>query len=359
MASSEGFLPASRRYCSVMTALDNVLCPRVVAAASSCCRNAVAVHPACHPMALSPCLLGALPWPEKPQHGLPMECFFRGARTFLVELAEPVVVRGRPPVRVQRAIEDDILEYVHGMKHSLLPGDKVLAPWEPDMVRFGPGTVLVGIETRDPLRASEDEEIMVQFWNGKEVKLPLGVALWIPPSRWERIVEMIHMPFTSRLKARKNPDTNSCFFSCSPVAVPVPLCTLGSLSRHNLLCWLHLHQHCGGTCCSSVHVGCICCCHPRTEAWWPLPSHSLVLPKGKQGAEPSSKPSLRLPDLEGPKQEFGARCGVLPDERAVMHRAGNTNSSLLEKPKLRDSARPAWKYWKRSQHKSILAIQLP
>lgn len=75
---------------------------------------------------------------------------------FLVEFAKPLVSHGRHPVCVQKTAKDDILEYVNGMKHSLLPGDKVLAPWEPDMARYGPGTVLTGIETRDPLRGKKD-----------------------------------------------------------------------------------------------------------------------------------------------------------------------------------------------------------
>lgn len=74
--------------------------------------------------------------------------------TFLVEFAKPPVSHGRHPV--QKTGKDDIVEYVNGMKHSLLPGDKVLAPWEPDMARYGPGTVLTGIETRDPLRGKKD-----------------------------------------------------------------------------------------------------------------------------------------------------------------------------------------------------------
>lgn len=75
---------------------------------------------------------------------------------FLVEFDKPLESRGRHPVCVQKTAKDDILEYVNGMKHSLLPGDKVLAPWEPDMARYGPGTILTGIETRDPLRGKKD-----------------------------------------------------------------------------------------------------------------------------------------------------------------------------------------------------------
>lgn len=80
---------------------------------------------------------------------------------FLVEFAEPFRSQGRPPVCLQKTVKDDILEYTNGMKHSLLPGDKVLAPWEADTGRYGPGTVLTGIETRDPLRGKKDSALIL------------------------------------------------------------------------------------------------------------------------------------------------------------------------------------------------------
>uniref|UniRef100_A0A8C3JG80 Chromosome 11 open reading frame 16 n=1 Tax=Calidris pygmaea TaxID=425635 RepID=A0A8C3JG80_9CHAR len=287
---------------------------------------------------------------------------------FLVEFAKRLVSHGGHPMCVQKTAKDDILEYMNGMKHSLLPGDKVLAPWEPDMARYGPGTVLTGIETRDPLRASEDEEITVQFWNNKKVKLPRDVALWIPPSLWERIVEMIHMPFTSRLKPRESLNANSCIFSCSLKPALVPVCAVHSLAKHCLLCspcWPHYRYHCDGICCLTAHVRCICCCHPRVDAWWPLPSRSLVFQRKTAEAESSSEPSPHLLELEGPNQEEPAvvaasspssnsECDLEPflTKSAVVDSAVNTDSSCLEKPMLKVSARPKGKYWKRSLHKS-------
>lgn len=89
---------------------------------------------------------------------------------FLVEFAKPLVSHGRHPVCVQKTAKDDILEYVNRMKHSLLPGDKVLAPWEPNMARYGPGTVLTGIETRDPLQGKKGAAFffLVLLWNINE-----------------------------------------------------------------------------------------------------------------------------------------------------------------------------------------------
>ncbi|CAM2115491.1 unnamed protein product [Caretta caretta] len=199
--------------------------------------------------------------------------------TFLVEFDKPPASGDKYSVCVQKTARDDILEYVNRMRHSILPGDKVLAPWEPDLVRYGPGTILLGIETRDPLRASEDEEIMVYFWNDKKVKVPLGVALWIPPDMWERIVEMIHMPFSSRLKFMNPHNTTSSYTStCRFLRAPI---------------------------------------------------HSCALDDGLKSEEEMCLTKSTMVDS-----------------------AIYTDSSLSEKPKLKDAARPEWKYWKRSHPKS-------
>lgn len=197
--------------------------------------------------------------------------------------------------------------------------------------------------------ASEDEEITVQFWNDKKVKLVRDVALWIPPGLWERIVEMIHMPFTSRVKHRGSPDTNSCIFSCSCKRALIPVCAAHCLAKHCLLCspcWPWFHCHCDGVCCLSAHVRCICCCHPHVDAWWPLPSTSLVFQSETEEAESSSKHSPHLLELKGPKQEAAAAVGAfspssapeldlepLPSKSTVVDCAVNRGFGCLEKPR--------------------------
>ncbi|XP_053924945.1 uncharacterized protein C11orf16 homolog [Cuculus canorus] len=400
MACSEGFLPTGHRYCSAMPALDKFSCSSVIPTVNSCCRSPFVVHPAWIAEHLTPqrcqwishCLPSPGPaWKRQSTSGRSVHLdsnvpvlvrgeqdgfYYQGTvkqeiegerGMFLVEFAKPLASRGRHPECEQKTAKDDILEYMNGMKHSLLPGDKVLAPWEPEMARYGPGTVLMGIETRDPLRASENEEIVVQFWNDKKVKLPCDVALWIPPGLWERIVEMIHMPFTSRVKPRESPDTNSCIFSCNPKPAPIRLCAIPSLAKHCLLCspcWPHFHYHCDGIFCLSAYVRCICCCHPRVDAWWPLPSRSLVFQRDIEEAESISEPSPHLLEPEGPNQEETAAVAAsspssdsewdpepFSTKSTVVDSAVNTDSSCLEKPRLKDSVRPEGKYWKRRHHK--------
>ncbi|XP_054489958.2 uncharacterized protein C11orf16 homolog isoform X2 [Agelaius phoeniceus] len=396
MAHLEGSLPRGHRYCSVRPALDRFSCSTVISTVNPCCRSSFVVYPAWIAEHLTPqrcqwishCLPSPGPawkslgesggtdsnvpvlargeqdgfyYPGTVKEGIESE---RGM--FLVEFAKPLVSHGRHPVCVQKTAQGDILEYVNGMKHSLLPGDRVLAPWEPDGARYGPGTVLRGIETRDPLRASEDEEITVQFWNDKQVKLPRGVALWIPPSLWERIVEMIHI---SRVKPRPSQDSNSCIFPCCPKASLIPVCALCSLAKHCLLCspcWPHFQHHCaGGICCSSAWVRCICCCHPCAAAWWALPSRSLLFQDRAEEAESSSELSPGLLELKGTKQGEAATVATSasssdserdlkppPAKGTGGDSALITGSSCLEKPRLRNSARPEGEYWKRSHHKS-------
>lgn len=103
-----------------------------------------------------------------------------------MEFARPLVSHGKHPVCVGKAAKDDILEYTNGMKHSLLPGDKVLAPWEPDMVRYGPGTVLTGIETREPLRGKKNATatFLMLLWDVREtvrINLCCGATASEPP----------------------------------------------------------------------------------------------------------------------------------------------------------------------------------
>lgn len=46
----------------------------------------------------------------------------------------------------------DMVHHTRSHSHSLGPGDTVLAPWGPELWKYGPGRVLAGLEPRDPLR---------------------------------------------------------------------------------------------------------------------------------------------------------------------------------------------------------------
>lgn len=56
-----------------------------------------------------------------------------------------------PSPRQSVVLAEDVIQFSPFTDYSLQPGDKVLAPWEPDRQRYGPATVL-GVETREPQR---------------------------------------------------------------------------------------------------------------------------------------------------------------------------------------------------------------
>uniref|UniRef100_UPI00398E37DB uncharacterized protein C11orf16 homolog n=1 Tax=Pristiophorus japonicus TaxID=55135 RepID=UPI00398E37DB len=95
----------------------------------------------------------------------------------------------------------DITHYEDARRHGIRPGCKVLAPWQADMERYGPGTVLQGREQRG-LHSDHDgsEGLIVNFWNGKTEKVPPGIAIWIPVLLGERIILELQMTITTKQK---------------------------------------------------------------------------------------------------------------------------------------------------------------
>lgn len=92
----------------------------------------------------------------------------------------------------------DIIDYEDAKRHTILTGDKVLAPWEPEGERYGPGTVLEGHEKRQA-EGPEDKLITVSFTNGKVEKVQANTALWIPKEVFERLALELKMPRDARV----------------------------------------------------------------------------------------------------------------------------------------------------------------
>lgn len=71
----------------------------------------------------------------------------------LVEFEVPLITDPKLPAQRQNVVlEDDVIQFLPSVECSLRPGDKVLALCEPDEQRYGPGTVLLASEARDPQR---------------------------------------------------------------------------------------------------------------------------------------------------------------------------------------------------------------
>uniref|UniRef100_A0A2K5YYK2 Chromosome 11 open reading frame 16 n=1 Tax=Mandrillus leucophaeus TaxID=9568 RepID=A0A2K5YYK2_MANLE len=227
----------------------------------------------------------------------------------LVEFEAPLVAGPKLPAQQQRVVlEEDVIPLSPSVGYSLRPGDKVLALWQPGQQQYGPGTVLLGLEMRDPRRASKEEEITVHFWNGRAAKVPLGGVQSVSLAIWKKALP---------------PGTP---FLC-------PLC----------------HPH---ACCQLLCQGCLCGCPPCGTTWWPLTRTSEVTARELPELEP---PAQLLP-LEGPKGEKVATHAPLandlemgPPQRLMVNSAVNTDPILLETP-LRQSGlcQPEWRYWRRN-----------
>ncbi|XP_066439759.1 uncharacterized protein C11orf16 homolog isoform X2 [Eleutherodactylus coqui] len=266
----------------------------------------------------------------------------------LIEFTEPCVDGERFPAMLQKTRACDVIHHEEALRHCIVPGDNVLAPWEPQLTRYGPGTVILGLETRDPLRATEDEELTVSFWNGKKSTVPLRVAVWISPSVHYRIVDTLHRPISSRLSYRDTADRSATYSS----AVAVPMCSADH--AHKYRC----HYH-------SIHSHLPTCC----QDWWPLSPRTTVYIRGKKDVDeellnPTMKTRARRckerdrrssssSEAEGQEslddESDDETCLSKTTQTTMVDSAVNTDSSLWEKQRLDTSDRPDWKYWKRNQ----------
>ncbi|CAK8693273.1 unnamed protein product [Clavelina lepadiformis] len=119
-----------------------------------------------------------------------------GSRSrFLIEFNR--TRKGRD-LRMQETALHDMIAVNDALRHSIVADDKVLAPWQQDGKRYGPGKVLRGIERRNTIGDPKDSDIVVTFWNGKTETIPRGVAVWIPNLLHDRIVVELQMPISAR-----------------------------------------------------------------------------------------------------------------------------------------------------------------
>ncbi|KAJ8344020.1 hypothetical protein SKAU_G00313490 [Synaphobranchus kaupii] len=253
---------------------------------------------------------------------------------YLVEFDSRAVEGGSCETVLQLTSPLDLVHHTQAHGHSLVPGDKVLAPWEASLARYGPGSVIQGVEMRDPLRGRNESGLQVLFWNGCQVRVPGEVAVWIPTSLHERILQELQRPLCFHGDARSClpwPRYNLCpGIPCLAPPPPTPLV---------------LPHHC-----------------PH-EDWWRLsamPPYAneltgTTLKSGREELERKVDAQLKeLGGLGGAGSQSSSDVGDEVDEETkpagvdVASAAVNTDVSLLEKPKSDPLGRPAWRYWGRS-----------
>ncbi|XP_045146867.1 uncharacterized protein C11orf16 homolog [Echinops telfairi] len=279
----------------------------------------------------------------------------------LVEFEAPQITGPRLSVQRHRhrvVLKEEAIQLSPPIVSPLRPGDKVLAPWEPNGQRYGPGTVLLGLETREPERGPKDEEITVHFWNGKTTTVPPGGAIWVPLVVWQAAVERLHKPVT---REHLGP---LLWAPCCSLPGPGPGCVHTGLPLGTqFLCPL-CPSH---TCCQPLCLGSLCCCPSARPTWWPLPG-TLAEDTAGELPGPELKPTAQLLPLEGPQElavqapvslspststsaeddlENDLRMGLPP--RLQGSSTLNTAAPVLEKPpRQRGLCQPAWRYWRRN-----------
>ncbi|CAK7315184.1 Uncharacterized protein C11orf16 [Vulpes lagopus] len=277
----------------------------------------------------------------------------------LVEFEVPLITDPKLPAQWQSMVlEEDVIQCLPTMDYSLEPGDKVLAPWEPDQQRYGPGTVLLGSEAREPQQASKGGEITVHFWNGNTATVPLGRVQWVPLAVWKKAVERLHKPL---IQEHPRP---LLWAPCCSLWGPATGCvTSGPSLGTPFPCPPCVPP----ACCQLLCQGCLCCCSLAGPTWWPLTRTSGGTAKECSEVEP--KPPTQLLPLVHPKEDEAsvrAPLGVssssssssekdletdlqmgLP-QRLMVDGTVNTDLVLPEKCPRRQGGlhQPGWRYWR-------------
>uniref|UniRef100_A0A672PPW5 Si:dkey-8l13.5 n=1 Tax=Sinocyclocheilus grahami TaxID=75366 RepID=A0A672PPW5_SINGR len=244
---------------------------------------------------------------------------------------------------VQPICQPDMVSLASAHRHSIVPGDTVLAPWEPDMRRYGPGRVISGMELRDPLKSDEGLlGLQVLFWNGMTIHVPKQLAVWIPASHREQIIKDLQ------------------HYSSRPCCYRVSHC--GTMNCFELPC--HQSNH--------LSLPSIPPCHCPVKRCWPMFMSSPLL-NNQRRDELERKFDLQLKELQSSQQTQVPSCSSSstcdsdeneedtaaekhrPSRSELVSRSINTEISCLRKPYTQPETRPAWRYWKRGsaepQHK--------
>ncbi|XP_055505946.1 uncharacterized protein C11orf16 homolog [Leucoraja erinacea] len=278
---------------------------------------------------------------------------------------------------VQKTALHDIIQYNEGMRHAVVPGDNVLAPWESDRIRYGPGIVVFGIETRDPLQAMEDDEISVKFWNAKTVKVSKNVAMWIPSTMYKRVLQELLTPLSSRHQVMDNE-----FTSCRDVCLHgphvnelarqchfEPMCTQSLFSHfpghdpyHNY--WNGFYH---GFHCLPVYPPCYCFQEVIPPVGWFPVTPKYINSTTCDADALDKKITLQLQELDVPKKKFSEKLLSSPSSASSSEDSDSSLETIVCKPTLEDKGvntysvlersrgkardRPGWRYWRQSHQK--------
>ncbi|KAL7871179.1 hypothetical protein SRHO_G00086760 [Serrasalmus rhombeus] len=222
----------------------------------------------------------------------------------------------------QPTCQPDMVSITQAYGHSIVPGDAVLAPFEPQMSRYGPGRIVSGMELRDPLKGGEGDGLMVLFWNGVRMHIPKNLAVWIPASHHERLIrEMQHYPFRTYCLSHShcnqiNWTPGCCMHQCIPAASSMCLCPVKSyppLASSYLM---------------------------KKQEKEVKADQQKELHSTQETKIPSPSPSSSSSENEEENEKFSTGS-------ELVSRSVNTDISCLKRAYTEPESRPAWRYWRR------------
>ncbi|XP_075327192.1 uncharacterized protein C11orf16 homolog [Odontesthes bonariensis] len=183
--------------------------------------------------------------------------------------------------------------------HRLVPGGVVLSPWQPELMRYGPGRVIEATERR----AEGVTHLQVLMWTGCVSLVPDSLVLPISASHFDRLVRELRVPPSA-------PDRCSSW-----------------LRTHEPTCTPRLSYT---DCCQSAFTSCCCSVtHHQPSAAPPSCRSGL-------GESDMVEANVRKGDSE---ETPSSTSSVSTDE---------TTESVSPAVGLRSKQkRPPWKYWRR------------
>ncbi|KAF7699014.1 uncharacterized protein C11orf16 homolog [Silurus meridionalis] len=227
-------------------------------------------------------------------------------------------------VSSQLICQSDMLNITQAHTHNIVPGDTVLAPWEPQMNRYGPGRVVSGMEVRDPLKGGVGDGLVVLFWNEIRSHIPKNLAVWIPASLHERIIRELQSN-VFRASCLNHSHCNHINWS--------PVCCLNHTNHYP----------------STTPSMCFC---PVTS--YPFSNQCLLINNEWKGQEIKTDQLKKLTTSQEMDNDLSS-LDSSEDEKEVANekqpelvsRSVNTEISCLKKVHTEPHIRPTWRYWKR------------
>ncbi|XP_067276482.1 uncharacterized protein C11orf16 homolog isoform X2 [Pseudorasbora parva] len=235
---------------------------------------------------------------------------------------------------VQPTCQPDIVHLASAHGHSIVPGDTVLAPWDPDLRRYGPGRVVSGMELRYPLKSDEGLlGLQVLFWNGMTMHVPKELAVWIPASQHEQIIkDLQHYSSRPCCYRVSHCSTMNCF------ELPCHRCNHHSPSSIPLL--LSPVKRCWPIFMSTPLLN----NQRRDELERKVDLQLKERQSSQQTQVPSSSSSTSSDSDENEEDTAAEKHKPLGPE--LVSRSINTEISCLRKPYTQPESRPAWRHWK-------------